>query len=132
LELANRERLSINKYFETFSQLLNDDQFSTLKWLKWIYQEYIFEQHEKIALEKLRYQNYDTFKFYFEEGSFYWPIGKAPYQEPIRLAGNRLNNCLTMLTDLNLVIKKEDDALFLSEQGEKYHAQILGKLNGTN
>ena len=131
-ELANRDRLPINQFFINMKRQQNDDNVSTEMWLRWLYQEYLFEQHEMMALEKLRYQDYDTFKFYFEDGTFHWPTGKEPYQEPIRLAGNRLNNCLNMLIDLSLIIENEDGTLELSKQGQEYHAQILRGLNGTD
>ena len=131
-ELANRERLPINSFFSDMKRRMSAGQYTTEMWLRWVYQEFLFEQHEMIALEKLRYQDYDTFKFYFEDGAFYWPTGKEPYREPIRLAGNRLNNCINMLIDLGLIIENEDGTLILSEQGQEYHTQILRGPDGTD
>lgn len=131
-EMAQKQRISLNDYFLEMDKMINNPVLSMKDWVRWIYQDYIFTQHEMIALEKLRYQDYDTFKFYFEEDTFHWPVGKKPYREPIRLAGNRINNCLTMLIDLGLTIENEDGALDLSEDGLDYHAQVIGGLKNGN
>lgn len=121
--MATRERLPINDYFRTLSKFIMRVDFSLMDWIKWIYQEYIFEQHEMIALEKFRL--YDTFKFYYENEIFSWPTGKKPYQEPLRLAANRINNCLSILIDLGLIRKIDNDKLELTDQGEEYYQRIL-------
>ncbi len=131
-ELADRPRVPINSYFKHMESHLQKNELLVHDWVAWIYQEYIFEQHEMIALEKLRYQGYDTFKFYFEDGVFHWPIGKKNYREPIRLAGNRLNNCITMLTDLGLILENNEGFLELSEEGAEYRAKVLKGLRDVN
>ena len=124
-EMAYRERLPLNPYFHQMQVNLQNKEWQTVDWIHWIYQDYIFEQHEFIALEKLRYQEYDTFKFYYEDGTFHWPKGKEPYQEPIRLAANRLNNCFSMLIDLGLILENEDGTLGLSPDGVDYHKKVV-------
>jgi predicted transcriptional regulator len=124
-EMADKPRLPLVDYFHSMDGKLKDLKWSVMEWVPWIYQEYIFEQHEMIALEKFRYQEYDTFKFYYEDGIFHWPTGKTPYQEPIRLAGNRLNNCITMLVDLGLILQSDRGFLSLSSEGEVYREKIL-------
>lgn len=131
-EMAERPRLPLAEYFNYLKIKLDDHKWSVSDWVIWIYQEYIFEQHEMIALEKLRYQEYDTFKFYFEDGIFHWPTSKTPYQEPIRLAGNRLNNCITMLVDLGLILQSDEGLLSLSSEGENYHEEILERLRNAD
>jgi predicted transcriptional regulator len=123
--MAARERLSINNFFHSTDMFLQNQNVTSIDWISQLFQEYIFEQHEQIALEKLRYQEYDTFKFYFEEGAFHWPSGKKPYQEPIRLAANRLNNCLTMLIDLGLIQENNDSIMTLTSEGEDYRDKVL-------
>jgi hypothetical protein len=130
--MAERPRLPLAEYFNYLKIKLDDHKWSVSDWVIWIYQEYIFEQHEMIALEKLRYQEYDTFKFYFEDGIFHWPTSKTPYQEPIRLAGNRLNNCITMLVDLGLILQSDEGLLSLSSEGENYHEEILERLRNAD
>jgi predicted transcriptional regulator len=125
LGMATRERIPLNSYFKTMDLAFQSNEWKALDWINWLYQECIFEQHELIALEKLRYQEYDTFKFYFEEGAFHWPTGKKPYQEPIRLAGNRLNNCLTMLVDLGLIQENADGSLSLTSEGDQYRELVI-------
>lgn len=44
--------------------------------VQWVYEEYILSQHEYMAIRKLRYNRYDTFKFHYIEGRFY-PTSKA-------------------------------------------------------
>ena len=131
-ELSTRERLPLNTYFKQMENGLQNQGWSVKDWLAWLYQEYIFEQHELIALEKLRYQEYDTFKFYYEEGTFHWPTGKKPYQEPIRLAANRINNCITMLVDLGLILENEEGTLSLSLEGTDYHGRVIKGLQHAN
>ena len=126
--MATRERLPLNDYWLKVSQFIGSENLTLMDWIKWIFQEYIFEQHEMIALEK--YRSYDTFKFYYEQGVFNWPTGKKPYQEPIRLAANRIDNCLSMLIDLGLVNKKKDGKLELSAEGEEYHNLVIRGLSG--
>lgn len=131
-ELAARERLPLNAYFQHMENILQNHDWSAMDWLVWLYQEYIFEQHELIALEKLRYQEYDTFKFYYEQGAFHWPIGKKPYQEPIRLAANRLNNCITILIDLGLILENDNGTLSLSQEGVDYHNRVIRGLQNAH
>jgi hypothetical protein len=128
-EMAGRQRLPINDYFSQMSEALAVPGFSTFEWLKWVYQTYIWEQHEMMALNKLRYQNYDTFKFYYEAGTFHWPMGKGNFHVPIGLTSNRLFNCLTMLIDFGLVIENDDATLTLSDEGVQLHADILRRLH---
>lgn len=124
-EMAQRQRISINSYFESITNFLETPNFSVIDWVNWMYQELIFEQHEMMALEKMRYQGYDTFKFYYEDNTFHWPTGKEPYREPIRLAANRLNNCISMLIDLGLVNEEDDKTLRLSTEGKEYHSRVI-------
>lgn len=124
-ELALRGRIPLNEFFKNMDTWLKTQEFQVEDWIHEIYQEYIFEQHEMVALEKLHYQDYDTFKFYYEEGIFYWPTGKKPYREPIRLAGNRLNNCLTMLVDLGLILENPDGTMVLTADGIDYRIRVL-------
>lgn len=124
-EMANRERLSINSFYDFMENNLSAN--TTLgQWLELLYKEFILGQHEFIALEKLRYQQYDTFKFYFREGRFYWPFNRSNYwQEPIRLAGNRLGNALSILMDLGLVEENKERQLSLTNDGEVHLARVV-------
>lgn len=124
-EMAEKERLPLAMFFQDMGQGLQNTRWRVADWLNEIYQRYIFEQHEIIALEKLRFQEYDTFKFYYDNGIFYWPAEKSPYQEPIRLAANRLDNCITMLLDLGLILEDEQGRLVLSEEGKEYRIRVL-------
>lgn len=124
-EMAYRERLSINSFYEFVEEALAAN--STVgQWLELLYKEFILGQHEFIALEKLRYQRYDTFKFYYRDGRFYWPFRKSNFwREPIRLAGNRLGNALSILVDLGLVNENEERQLSLSQDGKQYLARVV-------
>jgi hypothetical protein len=120
LEMANRERLPMTLFFNFIEKSALSD-ITLGKWLETLYKEFILGQHEYIALEKLRYQRYDTFKFYFREGRFYWPFDdQKAYREPIRLAGNRLNNALSILGDLGLVSEDEQNMYSLTDEGKSY------------
>ncbi len=125
LEMANRERLALTSFYKFMDEHLASG-VSLGYWLEMLYREWILEQHEFIALQKLRYQNYDTFKFYYREGRFYWPFRKSDYwREPIRLAGNRLRNALSILVDLNLVEENGAGQLLLTKDGKVYLSRIL-------
>lgn len=124
-EMANRERLSLNTFFSFMGENLSSE-VSLGKWLEMIYKEFILGQHEFMALQKLRYQGYDTFKFYYREGHFYWPFRKANYwREPIRLAGNRLRNAISILMDLGLVKENDKNQMSLTNDGKAFLARVI-------
>ena len=124
-EMANRERLPISHFYKFVSENLSAG-VSFGSWLELLYKEFILSQHEFIALGKLRYQKYDTFKFHYRDGRFYWPFRKTDYwREPIRLAGNRLTNALSILYDLGLVEEDEEIKYSLTKDGKKYLEQVL-------
>jgi hypothetical protein len=126
LEMANRQRLPLGDFFLFVDEVTVQHGVSLGKWLMRVYREMIWGQHEFIALEKLRYQGYDTFKFSYRDGRFYWPFRKTDaYREPIRLAANRLSNALTILNDLGLVNKDQDGAYSLSADGETMLTQSV-------
>lgn len=122
-EMAERERISLSEFFLNTEQRLNATSWRVSDWLRSLYQEFILGQHEFIALEKLRYQQYDTFKFHYQDGVFY-PIA-SDYREPIRLAGLRLRNVITILTDLGLILADREGNLRLSADGETFYAHVL-------
>lgn len=124
-EMVERERLPISSFFEFVGENLAKES-SLGQWLEHLNKEFILSQHEFVALEKMRYQNYDTFKFYYREGRFYWPFNSPDYwREPIRLAGNRLNQAISILLDLGLVQENEDGLLSLTEDGKKHLARTV-------
>ncbi|MBM3137836.1 MAG: hypothetical protein FJZ98_06575 [Chloroflexi bacterium] len=124
-EMAVRERLSLNTFFKFMEDNLASE-VSLDQWLQLIYKEFILGQHEFMALQKLRYQNYDTFKFYFREGRFYWPFRRTDYwREPIRLAGNRLRNALSILTDLGLVEENNKNQMSLTNVGKSFLSHVV-------
>lgn len=125
-EMANRERLPLTTYFDFIQEILANPASTIGIWLERQYREYIFGQHELIALDKLRYQGYDTFKFSYRDGLFFWPFASQDaYREPIRLAANRLLNALTILTDLGLVVRNEEGEYSLSSEGEDFLGRSL-------
>ncbi|MBC8492824.1 MAG: hypothetical protein H8D43_03485 [Chloroflexi bacterium] len=127
-ELATKQRLPMACYFNGMLERLNDPGWTVSDWLEWLYRDFIIGQHEFIALEKLRYQRYDTFKFHYRDGYFYWPFSLSrDYREPIRLAALRLFNALTILIDLGLV---ESDGTRLTEDGLAYRMRVLEMDNG--
>jgi hypothetical protein len=124
-EMAKRERLPINSFYTFVGKCL--DENSTIgQWLEQLYLEFILGQHEFIALRKLRVQRYDTFKFYLRDGRFHWPFRrKDHWREPIRLAGNRLQNALSILQDLNLIHENDGGQLSLSKDGKRFLSKTL-------
>jgi len=128
-ELATKQRLPMTSYFDGMLERLIDPAWTVRDWLDWLYRDFIIGQHEFIALEKLRYQKYDTFKFHYRDGCFYWPFSLSrDYREPIRLAALRLFNVLTILIDLGVV---ELDGTRLTEDGLSYRMRVLEMSNGT-
>lgn len=126
LEMAHRERLSLTSFFYFLSRGLSNEECAVGDWLQLLYREFILGQHEFIALEKLRYQGYDTFKLSYREGLFYWPFHTPDaYREPIRLAANRLSNALTILMDLGLVCRDNDGKFSVSVDGESFLMQTV-------
>lgn len=130
-EMANRMRLPLRGFFRLMEDSLGQPGYTVGAWLMHLYREYIWGQHEFMALEKLRYQGYDTFKFSYRDGRFYWPFRtEDAYREPVRLAANRLSNALTILTDLGLVVKDQDGVHSLSTIGETFLAQSVEAYSG--
>ncbi|MCL4529060.1 MAG: hypothetical protein M1282_06575 [Chloroflexi bacterium] len=125
-DLANKPRLPMHDCFEHLRQCLSDSNWTIKHWLEWLYRDYILGQHEFIGLEKLRFQRYDTFKFHYRDGRFYWALPHADdYHEPIRLAGLRLHMALSILTDLGLVKLDREGRYDLSADGETYLQRTL-------
>jgi hypothetical protein len=124
-ELAERERLSISSFYDFMLKGLAD-QLTLGQWLETLYKEYVLGQHEFIALEKMRYQGYDTFKFHYREGQFFWPFNRSNYwREPIRLAGNRLGNALSIVIDLGLAQENETGQISLTIDGREYLSKVV-------
>lgn len=131
--MANRERLPLAAYFNFTQEILTTPASTLGNWLERLYREYIFGQHELIALGKLRYQGYDTFKFSYRDGLFFWPFASTnAYREPIRLAADRLLNALTILTDLGLVVRNEDGEYSLNSDGNGFLEQCIKGLHNDN
>lgn len=125
LDMANRPRLPMAGYFDEMQSWLNSKNWKVGDWLSWVYRQYILGQHQFMALEKLRYQNYDTFKFLYRDGRFYWPFSKPDaYREPIRLAANRMSNATTMLIDLGMIDSQDGVHLSLTDDGKNALKQI--------
>lgn len=123
LEMAKRERIPLADTFNTLEAHLQSPQWTVGDLLIWLYNDLVFGQHEFVALEKLRYQGYDTFKFHYHDGVFFSVPGE--YREPIRLAGLRLMNVLTILTDLGLILQDKEGNLRLSADGQSYRERVL-------
>ena len=72
LALSDHEshRLPMQAFFASFEARLESGQtFRDL--ISWLYGDYILSQHEYMAIRKLRYNGYDTFKFHYMDGRFY-------------------------------------------------------------
>jgi len=122
-ELATKQRLPMVLYFDGMLERLADRAWTVRDYLEWLYRDFIIGQHEFVALEKLRYQKYDTFKFHYRDGLFYWPLSLSrSYREPIRFATLRLFNALTILADMGLV---KPDGTGLTEDGSAYRERLL-------
>lgn len=113
-------RLPMRDFFHTFESFLENGR-TLHDVLFWLYQDYILSQHEYMAIRKLRYNGYDTFKFHYTEGKFY-RTGKR-YDQPLRHPALRLNNALTMLIDVGL-IEDKNGLCRLSRDGEVYLQQV--------
>lgn len=121
LAIARQEshRLPMQVFFNGFHRHLSA-KVTFRDVVRWLYQEYILSQHEYMAIRKLRYNGYDTFKFQYVEGRFY-PTAKV-YEQPIRHPSLRLSNGLTMLIDVGL-IETAGDVYRLSDDGIAYLQQ---------
>lgn len=126
LELATNagdgesHRLPLQRFFIDMVRWLNGGT-AVGEVLTTIFQNYILAQHEYVAIRKLRYNGYDTFKFNYIEGRFYRPF-KA-YEQPLRHPSLRLENSLTMLIDVGLVID-DGTQCYLSEDGQQYLTKV--------
>lgn len=125
LESANRERLPMSKFMADLLTGLSHPGWSIRDFIELLYRDYIIGQHEIVALGKLRYQNYNTFKYYYQEGSFIWGYNPTNYQEPIRYPALRLFNCISILTDLGL-LENVNGAYQVTPEGN----DLLSRLDG--
>jgi hypothetical protein len=123
-EVARRPRLPLAQFFDDVLFHLDDPRWTVADLLEWLYREYIIGQHEFVALEKLRGQEYNTFKFYHRENGFAWAYNPANYQEPLRYPGLRLYNAYTILHDLGLVQELSDGGAQLTTDGISFLKQI--------
>lgn len=129
IELAVQQRLPISDYFNNFRKHLDEPNWKVRDWLEWLYRYLILGQHEFIALEKLRYQRYDTFKFHYRDGRFYWPFASPEaYFEPIRLAALRIYMSLSILIDLGLVAEDPEHRYALTDDGQDYWQRIVNEV----
>jgi hypothetical protein len=130
LEVANQNRLPISRFMRGLQERMAESDFTVADWLTWLYQEYCLSQHEAVALGKLRYNRYNTFKFYYQEQTFHWAANPAGYQVPLRYPFLRLENGLTILEDLGLVTEAETGSCHLTTDGEQYLGRTLEVAGG--
>jgi hypothetical protein len=124
-EVAKLRRLALTKYLDDFTYHLQTPAWSVGDWLRWLYRDYLISQHEIIALQKLRYNQYNTFKFYYRDGCFTWAHNPTDYREPLRYPGIRLYNGLTMLIDLGLIEEDRENACRLTNDGYVHLARVM-------
>lgn len=93
------------------------------EFLKWLFRDYIIGQHEIVALNKLRYQTDNTFRFTYSNGVFY--TEDANYEQPLRYPSLRLYNALQMLIDVGLISYGDDGGTFTTEDGISYLARVV-------
>ena len=126
-EMALEERLPLAQFMDDLNQ--HAENQSVKEWLASVYRSYCLGQHEIIALQKLRYNKYNTFKFYYQDDEFAWANNPAQYKVPLRFPGLRLFNGLTILTDLGLIIENEEGICALTTEGETYLARAVEGAN---
>lgn len=93
------------------------------EFLKWLFRDYIIGQHEIVALNKLRYQADNTFRFTYSNGVFY--TEDPNYEQPLRYPSLRLYNALQMLIDVGLVAYNDDGGTIITEDGMSYLARVV-------
>lgn len=123
-EIAHRPRLPLAQFFDDVQFHVTNSRWTVADFLEWLFREYIIGQHEFIALEKLRSQDYNTFKFYYRENLFTWAYNPAEYREPLRYASLRLSNVFTILDDLGLITDLGDGTAQLTSDGTVFLEQI--------
>jgi len=96
------KRLPLAQFMDDLNQHALENQ-SVRDWLESVYPSYCLGQHEIIALQKLRYNKYNTFKFYYQDDEFAWANNPARYEIPLRFQGLRLFNGLTSPPDKALM-----------------------------
>lgn len=130
LDMADKPRLPMSHFFTEVSGHLQSPTWRVTDALRWLYRDYLLGQHEIIALQKLRQNEYDTFKFYYRDGYFVWAGNPPDFKEPLRMPGLRLTNTLTMLVDLGLVIRDEAGVCCLTDDGRHYLQRVVEAANG--
>ncbi|HRQ41848.1 MAG TPA: hypothetical protein PLD25_28325 [Chloroflexota bacterium] len=123
-EVAQVERLPLEQFMQDLARYAEEGR-SVGDWLAWLYRIYCLGQHEIIALQKLRYNKYNTFKFYYQDDRFTWANNPVNYQVPLRFPGLRLFNGLTILADLGLVKEDEEGFCIFTADGETFLARSV-------
>lgn len=111
---------------DSFIERLRSDAESGVtvgEFLKWLFRDYIIGQHEIVALNKLRYQMDNTFRFTYSNGVFY--TEDANYEQPLRYPSLRLYNALQMLIDVGLIACDDDGGTYTTEDGTSYLARTV-------
>jgi hypothetical protein len=124
-ELAAQPRMPLGQFFNDLLHHLRSPAWTVREMIDWLYREYVVGQHEFIALLKLRQQQYNTFKYYYQDGVFTWAFNPTNYREPLRYPSLRLVNGLTILVDLGLVEKDGQDVCHLTDDGETGLERVL-------
>lgn len=124
-EVARRPRLPVAQYLDDFAYHLQIPGWTIGDWVKWLYRDYLVSQHEIMALQKLRQNQYNTFKFYYRDGRFFWAYNPIDYQEPLRYPSLRLYNGLTMLIDLGLIEEDDEGRCCLTDDGYSYLTRAM-------
>jgi hypothetical protein len=130
VEMANHPRLPLAQLFTDLTYYVQSPTWTVGDFLTWLYRDYIVGQHEVIALQKLRQNDYDTFKFYYRNGQFSWAYNPPDYKEPLRYPGLRLYNGLSMLIDLGLVVEDTDGVCALTADGQISLTRLTGADDG--
>lgn len=127
--MADQERLPLTAFIHDCERFANQG-LTVGEWLEWLYRHYCIGQHEVVALRKLRQNKYNTFKFYYQDQQFVWASNPENYSTPLRYPTLRLFNALTILEDLGLVSRHEDETRSLTDQGNTFLEKVTGGRNG--
>jgi hypothetical protein len=128
-EVAQQERLPLDQFMQDLDRAVEANK-SVNEWLTWLYRHYCLSQHEVVALQKLRYNKYNTFKAYYQDGLFTWANNPPTFQVPLRYPSLRLFNGLTILSDLGLVEEDADGICSLTTDGQAYLSRVCEANNG--
>ncbi len=99
-------RMPMESYMRHVDRAI-DEQWSIARWVQWLYQRYLWQQHRRVVLQKLANSGKDTSRFEYldlpEHGDFRLARMRAIAPDQPKMNAPRFPSALSIFTDLVLI-----------------------------